>query len=470
VAISVDQIDLWRQEPTEREILEFKEAANQYDTNKLFEYCVAISNEGGGHMLLGIRNKSPRAVVGTKAIDNPVGMSEKIFNKLNFRVHIEEVQHPAGRVVILSIPSRPKGEARHLDGAYLMRCGETTQAMSSDVLRRIFLEGEPDWLQEPVGIRGGPARIIELLDAETFFKLLELPYPSPDAVAQRLASERLIVDEGYGSYSIKRIGALLLARQMAQFPDLKDKVPRVLKYSDTSKLNQPLVDQEGTKGYVVGFQGMFRFVYDNLPYTEVIRDGIRKRVGMVPEVIIRELLANALVHQDFSVHGNAVLIEIFSDRVEVSNPGKPVVPIDRLIDGICSRNERMADLMRRLGICEERGSGIDKVVGAVELLHLPPPDFRASDQRTIFTVYGPRDFSDMDREDRMRACYQHCCLKWEMSERMTNQSLRERFQIPQQKTHLVSGVITATLEMGWIKPDEKVGTSKKLARYVPGWA
>jgi hypothetical protein len=53
---------------------------------------------------------------------------------------------------------------------------------------------------------------------------------------------------------------------------------------------------------------------------------------------------------------------------------------------------------------------------------------------------------------------------------MTNQSLRERFQIPPNKTHLVSGVITATLEMGWIKPDEKAGTSKKLARYVPGWA
>ena len=191
---------------------------------------------------------------------------------------------------------------------------------------------------------------------------------------------------------------------------------------------------------------------------------------MVPEVIIRELLANALVHQDFSVHGNAVLIEIFSDRLEVSNPGKPVVPVDRLIDGICSRNERLADLMRRLGICEERGSGIDKVVSAVELLHLPAPDFRATDQRTVFTVYGPRDFSDMDREDRMRACYQHCCLKWERSERMTNQSLRERFQIPPNKTHLVSGVITATLEMGWIKPDEKAGTSKKLARYVPGWA
>src|SRR5207253_3162079 len=108
-------------------------------------------------------------------------MSEKIFNKLNFRVHIEEVQHPAGRVIVLTIPGRPRGEARHLDGAYLMRCGESTQAMSSDVLRKVFMEGEPDWLQEPIGIRAGSARVIELLDTETFFKLLDLPYPSSDA-------------------------------------------------------------------------------------------------------------------------------------------------------------------------------------------------------------------------------------------------------------------------------------------------
>jgi len=165
-----------------------------------------------------------------------------------------------------------------------------------------------------------------------------------------------------------------------------------------------------------------------------------------------------------------VLVEIFSDRVEVSNPGRPPVPIDRLIDGICSRNERLADLMRRLGICEERGSGIDRVVSAAELLHLPAPEFRATDQRTIFTAYGPRGFDDMDREDRIRACYQHCALKWERSQRMTNQSLRERFQIPATKIHLVSQVISATLEVGLIKPDEKVGTSKKLARYLPHWA
>jgi ATP-dependent DNA helicase RecG len=58
MSISVDQIDLWRQLPTETEVLEFKEAKTQFDTKTLLEYCVAIGNEGGGHLVLGVRRVS----------------------------------------------------------------------------------------------------------------------------------------------------------------------------------------------------------------------------------------------------------------------------------------------------------------------------------------------------------------------------------------------------------------------------
>ena len=125
--------------------------------------------------------------------------------------------------------------------------------------------------------------------------------------------------------------------------------------------------------------------------------------------------------------------------------------------------------MRRMGMCEERGSGIDKVIDAAESMLLPAPAFRATNERTVFTVYGPRLFDDMDREDRIRACYQHCALKWEMSERMTNQSLRGRFNLPENKIHLASQVITSTIEEGLIRPDERAGSSRKFARYVPFW-
>lgn len=240
-------------------------------------------------------------------------------------------------------------------------------------------------------------------------------------------------------------------------------------YTGTSKLETRL-DQIVSRGYAVGFQELVRFTMAQLPQNEVIEDAVRKNVKLVPEIAIRELVANALVHQDFALGGASVMIEIYSNRIELSNPGEPMVPVERFIDGYQSRNERLADLMRRMGICEEKSSGIDKVVHAAELFQLPAPDFRVGHRRTIVTIYGPRDFDDMDRDDRIRACYQQCALKWVMSERMTNQSLRWRFNLPEAKSAIASQVIAATIELVLIKPDEKVGGSRKYARYLPFWA
>ncbi len=127
-------------------------------------------------------------------------------------------------------------------------------------------------------------------------------------------------------------------------------------------------------------------------------------------------------------------------------------------------------MMRRMTICEEKGSGIDRVVHQAELFQLPAPEFRAGHKRTIVTICGPRPFDEMDRDDRVRACYQHCTLRHVMSERMTNQSLRERFGLPEGKAAVTSQIIAATIEAELIKPDRTVGGSRKYARYLPFWA
>ncbi|HEY2760767.1 MAG TPA: ATP-binding protein [Pirellulales bacterium] len=463
------QIDLWRQSCTEHQRLEFKEAKTQFDNRTLYRYCVAMANEGGGFLLMGIADKAPRPVVGTSAFNNPVGMAEKIFRVVGFRVDIEEVAHPVGRVLVFHIPSRPRGTAYHLDGAYLMRCGEELVPMSEDQLRKIFAEGEPDWVEQHSQVGLDAQAVVELLDTQTFFELLRSPYPSNrGGVIGRLMQERLI-DEVDGTYAIRRLGALLIARRLADFPELARKVPRLVAYSGTSKLETE-IDRPGTRGYAVGFQGLVRFAMSQLPQNEVIEDALRKEVKLVPEIVIRELIANALIHQELSMAGVSVMVEVYSDRVEISNPGEPVVPVARFIDGYQSRNERLADLMRRMGICEEKSSGIDKVVSAAELYQLPAPDFRVGYQRTIVTIYGPKDFDEMDRNDRVRACYQHCALKWVTNQRMTNQTLRQRFHLPEAKSAIVSQIIAATIESGQIKPDEAVGGSKKFARYLPFWA
>ena len=311
--------------------------------------------------------------------------------------------------------------------------------------------------------------VVELLDTQTFFELLKQPYPTGRrGVIERLVQDRLIDDLG-DSYSIRRIGALLLAKRLEDFPELSRKAHRVVVYSGTNKLETKL-DQVGVKGYAVGFQGLVTFTEAQLPQNEVIKNALRTQKKLVPQVAIRELIANALIHQDLTMTGVSAMIEIYTNRLEISNPGIPILKLERFIDGYQSRNERLAGLMRRMGICEEKSSGIDRVVHTAEDYQLPAPDFRATDSRTYVTLYGPKNFDDMDREDRIRACYQHCALKRVMSETMTNQSLRERFGLPESKSAIVSLVIAATVEAGQVKADEKVGASRKFARYLPFWA
>lgn len=469
MTITIAQIDLWRSAPSETLILEFKEAKTTFDREKLNEYCVAIANEGGGHLVLGITDALPRAVVGSQAFPNLLGAVNEVFQRIGFRIEAEAVHHSDGRIVIFSIPSRPKGTAWHLAGRYLMRSGASLVSMSEDRLRTIFAEGAPDWLEEP-SIRNLDAQgIVEKLDTQAFFELMKQPYPADRAgVLERLIEQRLI-DLLDGHYSIRRIGGLLLAKKLDEFPDLYRKAPRVVVYTTNSKL-ETRIDQIGQLGYAVGFERLVSFVMQQLPQNEIIKNALRQKVKLLPEDSVRELIANSLIHQDFRILGAGPMIEIYPNHMIVSNPGEPLVKVDRFIDGYQSRNERLADFMRRMNICEERGSGIDRVVHEAEAYQLPAPKFQSDPQRTMVAVYGPKRFESMDREDRVRACYQHCALKWVMNERMTNQTLRERFRLSESRAAVASQIISATIEAKMIKPDDAVGASRKFARYLPFWA
>lgn len=101
--------------PSETNNIEFKEAKNNYDDNKLFKYCVALANCGGGKLVLGITDKRPRTVVGTNWPSNCVDKQTQIYNKLKFRVEIHEVYVNEKRVVVFEIPSRPKARPYDLD-------------------------------------------------------------------------------------------------------------------------------------------------------------------------------------------------------------------------------------------------------------------------------------------------------------------------------------------------------------------
>lgn len=220
--------------------------------------------------------------------------------------------------------------------------------------------------------------------------------------------------------------------------------------------------------YAAGFEGLISFINTILPKNEHIGEALRAVRPLFPELAIRELVANALIHQDMTVTGAGPQIELFEDRIEITNPGRPLVQADRMIDlPPRSRNETLASLMRRMGMCEEQGSGLDKVITQVELFQLPPPLFREGHASMQVVLYGPRTFAKMTPDERVRACYHHAVLKFLSGQRMKNASLCVRFGIDSRNAAQASKVIKQSLEAKLIKvadPDHP------RSGYIPMWA
>jgi ATP-dependent DNA helicase RecG len=312
--------------------------------------------------------------------------------------------------------------------------------------------------------------VLRLLDYPAYFDLLSLPLPeNRDGILSTLTADDMIVQGEGGKWNITNLGAVLFAKRLADFRTLARKTVRVILYKGENRL-ETVREQECSKGYAVGFQELLSLIITLLPSNEVIGQALRRQEPMLPELAIRELVANAIIHQNFHLTGTGPMVEIFAGRMEITNPGLPLVQTDRFLDSPPrSRNEALASFMRRIGVCEERGSGIDKVVFQTEFHQLPAPLFEAMEQHTRATLFARRELKEMDKNDRIRACYLHACLHYVQRNYMTNTTLRERFGIDEKNSSMVSRIIRDTVEAGLIVPyDEEAG--RKYMKYLPSWA
>ena len=314
--------------------------------------------------------------------------------------------------------------------------------------------------------------ILNLLDYRSIFKLLKKPVPQNNQeILQWLTDERMIEPIDGAGYYVTNLGALAAAHNLHDFDSLSRKSIRLIRYEGVNKLKTEK-EYPGSKGYAIGFSGLISFIRALLPSSEIIKNALRAETSVYPEVALREIIANALIHQDFTIRGSGPMIEIFDDRIEVSNPGKllPTKKIDRLIRTTPeSRNEMLASAFRRYNICEERGSGFEKAVAAIELFGLPPLKFTETENSFRVIMYSPRKFADMTVEERIEAAYQHSIIKYFSSGGMTNTSLRERFRMNEKQRPQVSLVIKESLRLGKIKPKDPNNESTKFAEYIPYW-
>ena len=237
---------------------------------------------------------------------------------------------------------------------------------------------------------------LQLLDYATYFDLKKEPLPTDlDGILHYLTQEDILVKQDNGLFAITNLGAILFAKRLSDFQRLERKSVRVVQYSDNSRLEM-LKEDVGNKGYAVGFKGLLKYVQALLPSKEVIEGAVRTQQLTYPTIALREAIANALIHQDFSVTGTGVVIEVFSNRVEITNPGQPLVDVARIIDNPPkSRNEKLASLMRRLKMCEELGTGWDKMVIACELFQLPAPKIDLYRESTKVTLFSEIPFTSL---------------------------------------------------------------------------
>ena len=471
-----------RKVPQETEWVEFKH--NQADPEAIGEYISALSNsaallgKSSGYVIWGIQDETHN-IVGTTFQPSRVKVGgEELENwllhllkpKIHFRFF--EIEVDGREAVVLEIEHAFRHPVQFKNQEFI-RVGSLKKRLKEHpekerALWRVF---------DQTPFECGPARedvtgdeVLRLLDYPTYFELMGQPLPkTPANILEALSADRMIRLCETGKWNIRNLGAILFAKNLGSFHRLQRKAVRVVVYRGRSRI-ETIREQEGTKGYASGFKGLIEFINNLLPSNEVIEKALRRNVPMYPELAVREIVANAVIHQDFSVTGAGPMVEIFDDRMEVTNPGLPLVDTARFLDSPPrSRNDTLASLMRRAGICEERGTGVDKVVFQTELYQLPAPVFETAGENTRVVLFAHRPMSKMDKEDRIRACYLHASLKYVTREDMTNSTLRERFGIEKQNAAIASKIIKDTVAEGFIRPyDATVGT--RAMRYVPFWA
>lgn len=468
--------------PAETEWVEFKES--QDDPPRIGEYISALANGAAlagqefGYVVWGVADGSHRIAgtnfaprsrkVGNEPLENWLRRGASLY--ADFRFY--EVAIDGKSVVILEI-SRAAQYPVAFQGVEFIRIGSTTKRLQGypEIAERLWRTlGQTAFENGIAAGRVDGETVLQTLNYPAYFRMLAMPAPNGrDAILEALESDRLIAPCVAGGWNITNLGATLFASNLADFPGLARKALRIVQYRGTGKL-ETMREQVIVEGYAASFQSIVEYIMTLIPANEVIEQALRHSAPRFPELAIRELVANALIHQDFLAVGAGPMVELFDDRIEITNPGQPLVAPERFVDHPPqSRNESLAALLRRLGICEERGSGIDKVVYQVELSQLPAALFESLERATRATLFAYKSLSAMDKLERVRACYQHACLRYVTNRPMSNTSVRERFGIPRQNAAQASRLLTDAVAAGVIiVRDPESGTRNRT--YLPFWA
>lgn len=437
-----------------------------------------IEQQDFAYILWGIEDGTKK-IVGTtfnpetKTVGNQVfimWLTQMLQPRLAFS--FRKVKHPAGDLILLEIPAAISTPVEFDKTAYV-RIGSATPRLSEypeHYLKLITNLRPYNWEKSVAKAFVTADDVLKLLDYTSYFKLTDQNLPdNKKGILERLEADHLIKKDVGGHWNITNLGAILFAENLDDFDtSLARKGIRFVSYDGDNKACTIKQRIDGKRGYSRAFEGVVSYINDLLPVNEHIGSTQRESVLLYPEIAIRETIANALIHQDFTISGAGPLVELFNNRLEITNPGKSLVQTDRMIDlPPRSRNEALASLMRRMKFCEEQGTGLDKVIISIEIHQLPAPKFQELNDAMRVVLFAPRSFAEMTVVERVRACYQHSIIKYLEGSKMKNNTLCERFGIDKKNAAQASLVIKKALEMGVIKVADP---EYPRGGYEPIWA
>ena len=367
----------------EGERLEFKAAKNAFNFDKLADYCTAIANERGGKLLLGISDEPPRQIVGTSAFPNLSALKLQLLQRLSFRVDAEELDHPAGRVVILHVPSRPLGTAVHHNGRYLMRAGESLVSMSSDQLRRIHDEIDEDFS----GTSCHGATIDDLApEALAAFREAWIR-KSGNENLRSLDTRHLLSDAGIAADDQLTYAALILLGTHSALAKYLPQAEVIFEWRDAESRIEYQDRREFRSGVFLWADEIWQAV--NARNTrQQFREGLFVRdIATFNETAVREAILNAIAHRDYRSAGS-VFIRQSPTTIEIESPGgfPRGVTAENLLFKQVPRNRRLSEALARVGLVERSGQGIDRMYETSIREGKEPPDFSRTDDYHVSVV------------------------------------------------------------------------------------
>ncbi len=450
--------------------------------NKLCRHISAFANQpGGGFLAFGIENKTAdiKGITPEKANEIVERLASLCRDGVEPFVRINHsIENFRKKNILLIHIKESAVKPVHIQGKTIedsfIRSGGTSRQASRHEVGSLMLNSKmPTWEEIHTSKLLSEMEIITMLDYGKILQLLDKPIPSSSQeVIMWMKDEKTIVDVDEKGYYITNFGAISAAKDLNDFDGLTRKAVRLIKYEGKNKTSKSK-EFPGRKGYAVRFESLVLFVQGLLEDSEIIHNSLRRKTSIYPEIALRELIANMLIHQDFTIRGSGPMIEIFIDKIVFTNPGKllPGKKIDRLIRTTPeSRNEILASAFRRYNICEERGSGFEKAVSAIELYGLPPLKFEELENSFRVTMFAPQKYADMTNSERIEACYQHSVLEYFSNGGFNNASLRKRFGMHDKQASQISLLIKDAINAGKIKPKDEDNVSRKFSIYVPYWA